>query len=29
MIRGEVPDPPIAGTLDFHLLEAERGRAAR
>ena len=27
MIRGEVPDPPIARTLDFFLLEVERGRA--
>ena len=23
----EVPDPPITRTLDFYLLEAERGRA--
>lgn len=27
MIRGEVPDPPITRTLDFYLLEVERGRA--
>ncbi|MBK9243452.1 MAG: PaaI family thioesterase [Burkholderiales bacterium] len=27
MVRGEVPDPPITRTLDFYLLEAERGRA--
>ena len=27
MIRGEVPDPPIARTLEFYLLEVERGRA--
>lgn len=27
MIRGELPDPPITRTLDFYLLEVERGRA--
>ena len=27
MIRGEVPDPPITRTLEFYLLEVERGRA--
>ncbi len=27
MLRGEVPDPPITRTLDFFLLEVERGRA--
>lgn len=27
MLRGELPAPPIARTLDFHLLEAEEGRA--
>jgi len=27
MLRGEVPDPPITRTLDFYLLEIERGRA--
>jgi uncharacterized protein (TIGR00369 family) len=27
MIEGRVPDPPIARTLDFYLLQAERGRA--
>ena len=27
MTRGEVPDPPITRTLDFYLLEVERGRA--
>jgi uncharacterized protein (TIGR00369 family) len=27
MIEGRVPDPPIARTLDFYLLEVERGRA--
>jgi len=27
MIAGEVPDPPITRTLDYYLLEAERGRA--
>lgn len=27
MIAGELPDPPITRTLDFYLLEAERGRA--
>ena len=27
MLRGELPSPPISQTLDFFLLEAERGRA--
>jgi uncharacterized protein (TIGR00369 family) len=27
MIEGRVPDPPISRTLDFYLLEVERGRA--
>jgi len=27
MVAGELPDPPITRTLDFYLLEAERGRA--
>ena len=27
MIDGRVPDPPITRTLDFYLLEVERGRA--
>lgn len=27
MLRGELPFPPIARTLDFQLLEAEAGRA--
>lgn len=27
MLRGELPDPPITRTLDFYLLEVERGRA--
>jgi uncharacterized protein (TIGR00369 family) len=27
MIRGEIPVPPIAHTLDFYLIEAEFGRA--
>jgi uncharacterized protein (TIGR00369 family) len=27
MLRGELPYPPIARTLDFQLLEAEEGRA--
>jgi uncharacterized protein (TIGR00369 family) len=27
MIRGEIPVPPIAQTLDFYLIEAESGRA--
>ncbi len=27
MLRGELPYPPIARTLDFQLLEAEKGRA--
>ena len=27
MLRGEVPYPPIAKTLDFSLLEVEKGRA--
>jgi len=29
MIEGRVPDPPITRTLDFYLLEAERGRSIR
>ena len=28
MIAGTVPQPPMAGTLGFRLIEAERGRAA-
>ena len=27
MASGELPPPPIAKTLDFRLVEAERGRA--
>src|SRR5262245_55389556 len=27
MVRGELPPPPIARTLDFRVVEAERGRA--
>ena len=27
MIAGELPQPPIAGTLDFKLVEIEKGRA--
>lgn len=27
MLRGELPSPPIARTLDFHLVEVEAGRA--
>lgn len=27
MVAGELPQPPIAGTLDFHLEKIERGRA--
>jgi uncharacterized protein (TIGR00369 family) len=27
IVRGEIPDPPIARTLDFYLLEVESGRA--
>jgi uncharacterized protein (TIGR00369 family) len=27
MVDGRVPDPPITRTLDFYLLEVERGRA--
>jgi uncharacterized protein (TIGR00369 family) len=27
MLRGEITDPPISQTLDFHLIEVETGRA--
>ena len=27
LVAGDIPDPPITRTLDFYLLEAERGRA--
>jgi len=27
MLRGAIPDPPIARTLDFYLIEVESGRA--